>query len=446
VAHVTRPWTLVLSRPLRDSTLRTALRSGGWALAGTSVGRIAHVAALLLAARKLGSEQFGGLSLALSTALVVTSVSALGLPVAVQKLVAEAREVDAFRRDRLIDLALGLTASVGVLTTIAGVLASGWVADRILNHPTVGPLVAVASVFILTTPLVEVLAAVLAALERFDMVGLFRAVHGCSCGAVLVVVLLGTSGARAALWALAGAEALTCVFGLWLVRSARGPRATGPHRGPDHLAPVRSVLRISAPALVASVSLQPSLWLGQVLLSRQPGGLEHVGAFAVAMRWHSVALFVPATMGSVLLPMLGRLRATGRDVDARGLFVRYGMLTAAFSTATSLGLIAFAGPIMGLQGAEYSRAARVLVVLAVATVPAALNNVLGSRALAEGRVAIWVWSDVALATTLAAGAVALVPVWNDTGLAAAYLIAYVVSCLVQLPIALAARIADGEPA
>jgi O-antigen/teichoic acid export membrane protein len=151
-------------------------------------------------------------------------------------------------------------------------------------------------------------------------------------------------------------------------------------------------------------------------------------------------------MGSVLLPMLGRLRATGRDVDARGLFVRYGMLTAAFSTATSLGLIAFAGPIMGLQGAEYSRAARVLVVLAVATVPAALNNVLGSRALAEGRVAIWVWSDVALATTLAAGAVALVPAWNDTGLAAAYLIAYVVSCLVQLPIALAARIADGEPA
>lgn len=441
---MTRPWTVALSRPLRDTTLRTALRSGSWALAGTSVGRVAHVAALLLAARQLGSEQFGGLSLALSTALVVTSVSALGLPVAVQKLVAEAREVDADRRDRLIDLALGLTASVGFLTMIGGVLTSEWVADRILNQSAVGPLLAVASIFILTTPMVEVIAALLAALERFDMVGLFRAVHGCLCGAVLVVVLLETSGAGAALWALAGAEVLTCAFGLRLVRSARGPRSAGHSRGVNHLAPAKAMLRISAPALIASVSLQPSLWLGQVLLSRQPSGLEHVGAFAVAMRWHSIALFVPATMGSVLLPMLGRLRATGRDLDARALFVRYGVLTAAFSTATGLGLIAFAGPIMGLQGAEYTSASRVLVILAVATVPAALNNVLGSRALAEGRVAIWVWSDIALATTLAGGAIALVPALNDDGLAAAYLVAYAASCLVQLPVALAARVPKGE--
>ncbi|WP_162460183.1 MULTISPECIES: oligosaccharide flippase family protein [unclassified Mycolicibacterium] len=442
---MTRPWTAVLSRPLRDTTLRTALRSGSWALAGTAVGRVAHVAALLLAANRLGSAQFGGLSLALSTALVVTSVSALGLPVAVQKLVAEARDVDPVRRDRLIDLALGLTASVGFLTMIGGALTSVWVADRILNQPAVGPLVAVASIFILTTPMVEVLAAVLAALERFDMVGLFRAVYGCLCGAVLVIVLLSAPGAKEALWGLAGAEALTCVFGLRLLRSARGPRSIGRYLSVAHLTEAKSLLRISGPALLAGISLQPSLWLGQVLLGRQSGGLEHIGTFAVAMRWHSIALFVPATMGSVLLPMLGRLRATGRDVDARALFVRYGVLTAVFSTTTGLGLIAFAGPIMGLQGAEYSRASMVLVVLAVATVPVALNNVLGSRALAEGRVAIWMWSDVALAAALAGGAIALVPALNDVGLAAAYLTAYVVSCLVLLPIALAARASKEEP-
>ena len=94
---MTRPWTVV-TRPFRDTTLRTALRGGSWALVGTFVGRVANVGALLLAARLLGSEQFGGMSLALSTALVVTSVSALGLPVAAQKLVAEAREIDVVRR------------------------------------------------------------------------------------------------------------------------------------------------------------------------------------------------------------------------------------------------------------------------------------------------------------------------------------------------------------
>lgn len=435
---MTRPWT-VLSRPLQDTNLRTALRGSSWALAGTFVGRIANVGALLFAARDLGSQEFGGMSLALSTALVVTSVSALGLPVAAQKLVAEAREIDAVRRDRLIDITLGMTTSVGVLTMIGGALSSAWVADGILDQPDTAPLIGVATILILTTPMVEVLAGLLAGLERFDNVGLFRAVHGMLCGASLIIVLLLTSSAMAALLALAAAESLACVLGLRLVASARGPRSTNRYVRTELLVDTRSLLRVALPALVASVSLQPALWLGQVLLSRQPDGLRHVGTFAVAMRWHAIALFVPATMGSVLLPMLGRLRATGRNLDARVLFVQYGALALGFSTVTCLGLIAFAAPLMALQGAEYALASGVLVVLAVATVPAALNNVLSSRAVADGRLTLWMWSDLVLSTTLAVIAFALVPLLGGIGLAAAYLGALIATCLVLLPIALDAR-------
>jgi O-antigen/teichoic acid export membrane protein len=98
---------------------------------------------------------------------------------------------------------------------------------------------------------------------------------------------------------------------------------------------------------------------------------------------------------------------------------------------------------MGLQGAEYALESGVLVVLAVATVPAALNNVLSNRALAEGRLALWVWSDLALSITLAASAVALIPRLAGIGLGLAYLAAYVATCLVLWPIALAARLHAG---
>ncbi|MET0897017.1 MAG: oligosaccharide flippase family protein [Mycobacterium sp.] len=435
---MTRPFA-VLTRPLRDTTVLTALRGGSWALIGTFVGRVANVGALLLAARQLGSTEFGGMSLALSTMLVVSSVSALGLPIAAQKLVAEAREVDVLRRDRLIDLTLGLTVTVGLVTMIGGALSSAWVANGILHQREIAPLLAVASILILTTPMTEVIAGLLAALENFQTLGLFRAVHGALCGVVLIVVLFSTSGAMAALGGLAAAEALACVLGLWLIRSVRGPRSHGRCAAgevrTELLAEAKSLLRVSMPALIGSVSLQPALWLGQVLLSRQPDGLAHVGTFAVAMRWHSIAVFAPVTMGSVLLPMLGRLRATGRTVDAQALFVRYGALMLALSTATCLGLIAFAAPLMGLQGPEYSRAWDVLVVLAVAIVPVALNNVLSDRALAEGRLALWVCSDLAFAAVLAAGAVALVPSLGGIGLAWAYLAGYVATCLVLLRIA-----------
>jgi O-antigen/teichoic acid export membrane protein len=442
---MTQAWAL-LTRPLADATMRVALRGGTFALAGTFVGRIANVGALLVAANLLGSEQFGALSLALSTTLVITSVSALGLPVTAQKLVAEARKVDVARRDRLIDLTLVIAAAVGVCTMAGAVLASGWVASAVLGRPEVASLVAIASVMILTTPMVEVIAGLLAALENFAALGAFRAVHGCLCGAVLAVVLLGSPAAGTALWALAAAEALACVIGFRFVLAARGPRSPDGVDRRRLLNEMRPLVKVALPALVASVSLQPALWLGQVLLSRQPDGLDHVGTFAVAMRWHAIALFVPATMGSVLLPMLGRLTATGRGSDARALFIRYGGLTLAFSTATCLVLVTLAVPIMGLQGPEYAMASGVLLVLALATVPAALNNVLSNRALAEGRLALWVWSDLALSLTLAGCAVILIPALDGVGLAVAYLAAYVATCLVLLPIALAARSPEMEPA
>lgn len=437
---------MLLFRPLTDTTLRTALRGGSAALVGTFVGRVMNVGVLLLAARQLGSEEFGGVSLALSTTLVITSVSALGLPVTAQKLVAEAREVDTLRRDRLIDLTLAVAAGVGVCTMVIGVLVSGWLAGAVLDQPQVAPLVAVASVLILTTPMVEVLAGLLAALERFGTLGTFRALHGCLCGVVLAVVLFSAPSALAALWALVVAEALACLVGVRLVFSARGTRASVGFLRVELLSEVAPMVRVAVPALLASVSLQPALWLGQVLLTRQPDGLAHVGTFAVAMRWHAIALFVPATMGSVLLPMLGRLRATGQTSDARDLFVRYGALTLGFSLATCLVLVTLAAPIMSVQGPEYALASGVLVVLAVATVPAALNNVLSNRALAEGRLALWVWSDLALSLTLAGCAVVLIPMLDGVGLAIAYLAAYIATCLVLMPVALAARTPELEPA
>jgi O-antigen/teichoic acid export membrane protein len=358
----------------------------------------------------------------------------------VQKLVAEAVATDVPRRERLIDATLGVTALVGALTMVGFILSSAWIADGVLDQDALTPLLSVAAALVFLTPCVEVLAALLAAQERFKMVGVFRAAHGCTTGCLLVVVLLFGPGPILALGAIAVAEAVTCVLGWRLLSAARHSRRSGgwTRRG-DLLPVVKSLLRVSMPALLASISLQPALWLGQVLLSRQPGGLEQVGTFAVALRWLAIALFVPSTMGSVLLPMLGRLRATGRDADARILFVRYGGMTLAFSIGTSLLVVALAEPLMALQGPEYASGAIVLVILAIAVVPTAMNNVLSQRALAEGQLALWLSSDLALAATLALGAVVLVPVLHGAGLAWSYLLAYAATCIVLLPVMLAAR-------
>jgi O-antigen/teichoic acid export membrane protein len=435
-------WALV-RRPLRDTTLRSAVLGGGWTLAGTLVGRVANVGGLLFAAHRLGSEQFGGLALALATVAVVSSVTALGLPVAAQKLVAEARGIDPTARDGLINATLGITVLAGTFGMAALFLLSGWVSTVVLGRGVLGPILAIAAVLVLSTPCVEAMAALLLALERFKKVGAYRALYGMLSGGLLVGTLLFFRSSVAAISATVSAETITCALGWWLLRRERGPWG---NTWLSALRPaVRPLLRVAVPALLAAVSLQPALWLGQIVLSRQPGGLAEVGAFAVALRWQAIALFVPATMCSVLLPMLGRLRATGRRTDARALFVRYSALTLGFSALACGVLVVSARILMGLQGPEFAPAAPILAILGVAIVPTALNNVLSQRAVAEGRLALWVWSDFALAAALAAAAAALAPLLLGRGLALAYLVGYVTTCLVLLPIALDGRRVGREP-
>jgi O-antigen/teichoic acid export membrane protein len=84
---------------------------------------------------------------------------------------------------------------------------------------------------------------------------------------------------------------------------------------------------------------------------------------------------------------------------------------------------------MSLTGHFYGTQTTVLAVLLVATLPTVVNNVLSQTALSVGAVAAWVWSDVALAVSLAVVAAVLVPRDGAIGLGLAYVVGYVVTCL-----------------
>jgi O-antigen/teichoic acid export membrane protein len=421
----------VLSKPLQDGLFRSALRAGGWTLGGNVVGRLATALSTLFAAAILGSRGYGELSLVQTTALAVTSVSALGLPLATTKLVAEARAHARRRTNTLIGTALLMTAVTGV-TVLAGYCLLSPIVARIVFDQQVAVIVLLAAApLLLLSPLNEVLAGILTGLEQFPRLGAFQALRGVlvgtalSCGAALGISIGGL------LLAIVLAELISCTVGWSLLLRLRSPLRL-------ELAEIwrctRPLLRVSLPAMVAGISLLPALWLGQVMLSRQPDGLQKVGVFAVAYRWQLVAVFVPAVLGSVLLPMLGRLRASQRAPAAYQLFLRYGWFTLALAAPAGLALMVFARPIMALQGPQYATGAAILVVLGLGVVPAALNNVLSQRAVAESRLGLWVASDIAQAGALIFTAWLLVPSLDGVGLAWAYVAAFVATCLVLIPI------------
>lgn len=433
---VSRGGRLLLPRA-QDDNLRAVVAGGSWTFLGTFVGRAGVAASMLVVAARLGGAGFGALTISTSSALTAASIAQLGLPMAVTKLVAESHGTRPSTARALIHAAVVLTLASGAVGTLAFLLLRHLIAGSIGQRGDIESMLLLSAPLILVTPIAELMSSILMAREQFREGAVYRVVRGSLNSVVVLVLVFLIPQPSAVVFATLAAEGAACLFGWKMLRSCRYTCQTNeaPRRG-QVVESVRALLRVSLPAFLASAFLVITLWLGQLLLARQPSGLAQVGIFSVAYRWYTLALFIPVTVGSALLPVLGRLRATRRQSEARELFVQYTALTLVLSLAAGLITLVVSGRVMRLQGPGFVTGGPVLAILTLAVVPAALNSVLSQMAVAEDRIALWVVSNLALAGILIGTACVLVPHYSAVGLAWAYASSYPATCLVLLPVAL----------
>jgi O-antigen/teichoic acid export membrane protein len=122
--------------------------------------------------------------------------------------------------------------------------------------------------------------------------------------------------------------------------------------------------------------------------------------------------------------MMSRLRAQAQPRQALSLFRGMLWITVAIAAVPAVLVAAFPGTVLRLNGSYYARDTLPLVILAVAAVPSAVNNVLSSASVSVGAIRAWLLSDVVLAGALVGVALWLAPREGAAGLAAAYLAAY----------------------
>jgi O-antigen/teichoic acid export membrane protein len=183
------------------------------------------------------------------------------------------------------------------------------------------------------------------------------------------------------------------------------------------------------PALVAGVAILLALLVGQRMLAGQPNGFIHVAQFSIAFRWSLVVLFVPASLSPVMLPFLANL-AGAKAHDPFRRLVRANFITLTLATAIpALVLIVARQPVLGLSGSAYRSDTLTFAVMIGATIPVVWNTILSQTALALE--AIWAWfvSDLVLALVLIAAALLLIPRYDAGGLALAYGLGYLATCL-----------------
>jgi O-antigen/teichoic acid export membrane protein len=403
------------------------LRSSAWLLFGAAFSRAATLGASVLVARIIAPADFGKLTILQTTVLLLSGLAGLGLVLAITRQVAEARGTDPDLAGRYLGSALVLTALGATAVTGVFILGRTTFADVLLADPDLTDFVVAAAGAISFTAFNAAIQAALLGLEAFRLVAVAQWLQGFG-SAIGLVLGAQADGVTGALIGLSLGQALSALASFVLLRgetTAQGVRLSY-RLERDKL---RRLWRIGLPTFAAFLAGAASLLAGQLLLSHQADGYEEVGLFAISYRWHLVILFVPASMVPALVPLMTRLHSRQGHRELRSVF-RDAITATLFLLAVPALLIGLGAPLLlGLSGQFYADHPLPLVVLALAAVPAALNNVLSSTAVGIGAMRAWLVSDLVLAAVLVGAAALLVGQHGATGLALAYLAGYVATDL-----------------
>jgi O-antigen/teichoic acid export membrane protein len=403
-----------------DPALRQLLRNAGWLLLSDGTVLVAGLLGTLVAARALGAQEFGRLT------LVSSVVGVAHLLVDVRAWEAVTRYLSEFTSRQqpalaLATLKLALLAEGVVALLGFGLiwLASGWVSTRLFNDASLRPLILLGAVTLVVSAFDRTARAVLRVFDRFGALGLCSAIEAV-LSLLLVIVAVAVGGrAKGVLVAhlaaaAAGAILLLAVAAreirarLWAARASARLSAVSRYRH-EMLAFVgHSAVRASLKVLTRRFDL---ILLGHF---RSPA---EVGMYGAALRLAQVMEEISDPLYFAAFPQLARAWVEARDEFFRLLRAMAAGLAVLTSAVVAIGAVAAPFIVALTLGPTYAAATEPFRLLLFATGVAVATLWATPAMLGSGHPAAATTAATAGAAVLVVMLVALVPTWGIEGAA-----------------------------
>lgn len=420
----------------QEKSLAIRFVSGAyWSLVGAVISRGVTLIATVLAARTLGAEGFGEIGMIQNTQGLFGVLAGAGLGLAATKFVAEYRSVDALKAKRCILMTMLFSLIAGLLGTIILFIFAGLLAEYVMSAPHLVAELQVATGLILFGAINGVQAGALAGLGNFRAIARVNIVRGLF---LFFALLLGVhwAGVMGGVIALVATELVAvCVSQVALTETLPRPWREA-FKGASVLTEMADMLRFSGFAISASLATTLAFWFANVLLVNEEDGYVALGVFNAADRWRQLLLFLPATFSQLLLSMLSNMHGNKESDGFRKLFAMSLWINIAVVALPTVCLSLFAAQAMSLFGAEYKEGVNTLILLSASTLAVVLNNILGQVLISKGAMGWRFAMDILLSCVLCFVAWFFVPSWREQGLAFAYLIAYGVTAIALIPLAI----------
>jgi O-antigen/teichoic acid export membrane protein len=400
-----------------------------WSAIGAVISRGIGVAGSIVVARLVGISAFGEFTIIQSTVGLFGTFAGLGLGVTATKYVAEMREVNPGRCGRIISFILTTATVAGAVGSLALCVFAQWIATHALGAPPLASLLRCSSGLVLFSTLQGVYSGALGGFEAFKRVAQVSWI-GALAGTVPLIGLTFVAGLKGAVWGSVLQVALICAISHAALKKEAALRGSSFSCVPA-MCDCRMLWRFGLPAFLSSVLTGPVNWACNTLLANQNHGYVQLALLSAANQLRNVLLFLPLMLGSVLMPMLATLHASGRSEDFVKMMKRQLLLTAGICVALGLPMAVFGRTLMRCYGPEFTGGVPVLLLTLLTTVVNAVTYLLSKSMQSAGRA----WLDLSLtgiwALVLLASSFILIPRSGAVGVAMSQLIAIAANAICQ---------------
>jgi O-antigen/teichoic acid export membrane protein len=404
-------------------TLTRFFSGSFWLILAAVLSQGSMLASNFLVANLVGVHSYGRYALLQTTIQLLAGLAQISLTVIIAQQVARARQQEPKLAGEITTFSFMVVFALSTIFALGLFWGRTIIADQLFRDPGLGFGLGIAALAVPWVAAAAVQQGLFSGLERF------REQAWIALALVPIVVAIPALGALRGGFAGAVIGVTLAYFlrfafpQLVVMRLFRQAGLTWT------LGAVRSkvsvIFQYALPATLSGILNSLAIWGGQTLLVRSDGGAATVGLFAAAYMIKTMAMFVPSQMVIALLPMLSRFYADPAAGDPRRLLIASTAVSAGFTAVLAGAGILAASFIMGLFGHDFTVGRPVLIILLAATPLEAITSNLTLRFQATSQ--FWralLCTNLPLAVTLLGGAAVLVPRWQGTGLAIAWLMGW----------------------
>ena len=369
---------------INQSSLSRRLFEGiSWTLIGNVVGKFLQLLAFIFVARLVGKEEYGQISIIRSTLNMFLIFSSAGMGVTATRYIAMYRTSNPHRAYEIYRFTQKTVIWIGLIISVLVFLLSSYIAENQLNDLRLSDALKIGAVILFLMTLTSIQFGTLNGFEQFKKVGINSALNGVIqlISVVLGAYLWGINGVIIGL----GITSLILVIQLWfsLKKDISQIRTAEKNKDEEKFDSSSIFLKFSLPAVLQGLVVIPVLWWSKTYLIDNAGYGE-MATFDVAEQWYYVVLFIPGSLGTILLPLLTNTNYNGSKQQYNKL-LKINMLINVGVTFIIAVAVAFFSPLIyKFYGKEFTDYHPLLILL-VTVVICAANNVLGQVITSKGK-------------------------------------------------------------